>query len=107
MYTYIHIHIYIHTHDIYIDVAYAICIYIRAYVHTYIHTFAYRCAHIYVYDIPIWLMLMQSFAPCTLLQVVFYKRLHEVIFVESIPKSPSGKILRKELRSRLEETTAN
>eukprot|EP00250_Pteridium_aquilinum_P008601 c18069_g2_i1 orf=316-1932(+) len=35
-------------------------------------------------------------------QVVFYKRLYEVYFVEAIPKSPSGKILRKELKLRLE-----
>jgi acyl-CoA synthetase (AMP-forming)/AMP-acid ligase II len=41
------------------------------------------------------------------LQVVFYKKLHEVIFVESIPKSPSGKILRKELKLRLEEGKQN
>ncbi|GAB4858175.1 4-coumarate--CoA ligase 3 [Ancistrocladus abbreviatus] len=34
-------------------------------------------------------------------QVVFYKKLHKVHFVEAIPKSPSGKILRKELRSKL------
>ena len=34
-------------------------------------------------------------------QVVFYKRLHKVYFVHSIPKSPSGKILRKELRAKL------
>ncbi|XP_072987581.1 4-coumarate--CoA ligase 2-like [Typha latifolia] len=34
-------------------------------------------------------------------QVVFYKRLHKVYFVRSIPKSPSGKILRKELRAKL------
>ncbi|KAG6549383.1 hypothetical protein Mapa_009102 [Marchantia paleacea] len=32
-------------------------------------------------------------------QVVFYKKLHSVIFVDSIPKSPSGKILRKDLRN--------
>ncbi|KAJ7568667.1 hypothetical protein O6H91_01G043000 [Diphasiastrum complanatum] len=31
-------------------------------------------------------------------QVVFYKRLHQVFFTEAIPKSPSGKILRKDLR---------
>lgn len=37
-------------------------------------------------------------------QVVFYKKLHEVFFVESIPKSPAGKILRKELRLRLEQS---
>lgn len=36
-------------------------------------------------------------------QVVFYKKLHKVIFVNHIPKSPSGKILRKDLRRRLEE----
>ncbi|XP_072991962.1 4-coumarate-CoA ligase 1-like [Typha latifolia] len=34
-------------------------------------------------------------------QVVFYKRLHKVFFVESIPKAPSGKILRKDLRAKL------
>uniref|UniRef100_A0A803NDF5 4-coumarate--CoA ligase n=1 Tax=Chenopodium quinoa TaxID=63459 RepID=A0A803NDF5_CHEQI len=34
-------------------------------------------------------------------QVVFYKRIYRVFFVESIPKLPSGKILRKELRARL------
>ncbi|XP_010551073.1 PREDICTED: 4-coumarate--CoA ligase 3 [Tarenaya hassleriana] len=34
-------------------------------------------------------------------QVVFYKRLHKVFFVASIPKSPSGKILRKDLKARL------
>ncbi|CAA6669618.1 unnamed protein product [Spirodela intermedia] len=34
-------------------------------------------------------------------QVVFYKRLHKVYFVQAIPKSPAGKILRKELRARL------
>ncbi|KAG0472291.1 hypothetical protein HPP92_016837 [Vanilla planifolia] len=34
-------------------------------------------------------------------QVVFYKRIHKVFFVEAIPKSPSGKILRKDLRARL------
>ncbi|KAK8925641.1 4-coumarate--CoA ligase 1 [Platanthera zijinensis] len=35
-------------------------------------------------------------------QVVFYKRISKVFFVEAIPKSPSGKILRKSLRQRLE-----
>lgn len=35
-------------------------------------------------------------------QVVFYKKLHHVFFVDSIPRSPSGKILRKELRQRIE-----
>lgn len=34
-------------------------------------------------------------------QVVFYKRLSKVFFVDSIPKLASGKILRKELRARL------
>nr|AMQ23610.1 4-coumarate:CoA ligase 2 [Silene littorea] len=34
-------------------------------------------------------------------QVVFYKRINKVFFVDSIPKLPSGKILRKELRARL------
>ncbi|XP_020230139.1 4-coumarate--CoA ligase 2 [Cajanus cajan] len=35
-------------------------------------------------------------------QVVFYKRLHKVYFIHAIPKSPSGKILRKDLRAKLE-----
>ncbi|XP_038897161.1 4-coumarate--CoA ligase 2-like [Benincasa hispida] len=34
-------------------------------------------------------------------QVVFYKRLKSVYFVNAIPKAPSGKILRKELRTKL------
>ncbi|KAL1217186.1 4-coumarate--CoA ligase 3 [Cardamine amara subsp. amara] len=34
-------------------------------------------------------------------QVVFYKRLHKVFFVSSIPKSPAGKILRKDLKAKL------
>nr|CBJ23825.1 4-coumarate:coenzyme A ligase 1 [Melissa officinalis] len=34
-------------------------------------------------------------------QVVFYKRINRVFFIDAIPKSPSGKILRKDLRSRL------
>ncbi|KAI3929065.1 hypothetical protein MKW92_016885 [Papaver armeniacum] len=34
-------------------------------------------------------------------QVVFYKRIHKVFFPESIPKAPSGKILRKDLRAKL------
>ncbi|KAJ1433495.1 AMP-dependent synthetase/ligase [Sesbania bispinosa] len=34
-------------------------------------------------------------------QVVFYKRINKVFFVGSIPKAPSGKILRKDLRARL------
>uniref|UniRef100_A0A0C9RII4 4-coumarate--CoA ligase n=1 Tax=Wollemia nobilis TaxID=56998 RepID=A0A0C9RII4_9CONI len=37
-------------------------------------------------------------------QVVFYKKLHKVYFVDSIPKSPSGKILRKDLRAILNAT---
>ncbi|VFQ66817.1 unnamed protein product [Cuscuta campestris] len=35
-------------------------------------------------------------------QVIFYKRIRNVFFVEAVPKSPSGKILRKNLRARLE-----
>ncbi|MQL82948.1 hypothetical protein Taro_015435 [Colocasia esculenta] len=34
-------------------------------------------------------------------QVVFYKRINRVFFVESVPKAPSGKILRKDLRAKL------
>lgn len=34
-------------------------------------------------------------------QVVFYKKLHKVYFTHSIPKSASGKILRRELRAKL------
>ncbi|KAJ7962713.1 4-coumarate:CoA ligase [Quillaja saponaria] len=34
-------------------------------------------------------------------QVVFYKRISRVFFINAIPKSPSGKILRKDLRARL------
>eukprot|EP00258_Populus_trichocarpa_P043792 XP_024459811.1 4-coumarate--CoA ligase 2 [Populus trichocarpa] len=34
-------------------------------------------------------------------QVVFYKRISRVFFTEAIPKAPSGKILRKDLRARL------
>ncbi|BBG99276.1 4-coumarate:CoA ligase 2 [Prunus dulcis] len=34
-------------------------------------------------------------------QVVYYKRLNRVFFIEAIPKSPSGKILRKDLRAKL------
>ncbi|XP_060204078.1 4-coumarate--CoA ligase 2 [Lycium barbarum] len=37
-------------------------------------------------------------------QVIFYKRLHKVYFIHVIPKSPSGKILRKELRAKLAAT---
>ncbi|GMH18467.1 hypothetical protein Nepgr_020308 [Nepenthes gracilis] len=38
-------------------------------------------------------------------QVVFYKKLYKVYFVHAIPKSPSGKILRKELRAKLAAAT--
>lgn len=38
---------------------------------------------------------------CLCTQVVFYKRLNRVFFIEAIPKSPSGKILRKDLRAKL------
>ncbi|KAG6605161.1 4-coumarate--CoA ligase 3, partial [Cucurbita argyrosperma subsp. sororia] len=34
-------------------------------------------------------------------QVVFYKRLHRVYFVPTIPKLPSGKILKKDLKAKL------
>nr|AIK99960.1 4-coumarate: CoA ligase [Plectranthus barbatus] len=34
-------------------------------------------------------------------QVIFYKRINRVFFIDAIPKSPSGKILRKDLRARL------
>ncbi|KAM0942820.1 putative acid--thiol ligase [Dioscorea sansibarensis] len=34
-------------------------------------------------------------------QVVFYKRIYKVFFSEAIPKAPSGKILRKDLRAKL------
>lgn len=34
-------------------------------------------------------------------QVVFYKRLNRVFFTDAIPKAPSGKILRKDLRAKL------
>ncbi|XP_051122996.1 4-coumarate--CoA ligase 2-like [Andrographis paniculata] len=39
-------------------------------------------------------------------QVVFYKRLHKVYFVHAIPKSPAGKILRKDLRAKLAAAAA-
>ncbi|XP_010545619.1 PREDICTED: 4-coumarate--CoA ligase 4 [Tarenaya hassleriana] len=35
-------------------------------------------------------------------QVVHYKRIKAVFFLDAIPKAPSGKILRKELRTKLE-----
>lgn len=38
---------------------------------------------------------------CVIHQVVFYKRINKVFFTDSIPKAPSGKILRKDLRARL------
>lgn len=34
-------------------------------------------------------------------QVVFYKRLQRVYFIHAIPKSPAGKILRKDLRAKV------
>ncbi|CDP02966.1 unnamed protein product [Coffea canephora] len=34
-------------------------------------------------------------------QVIFYKRIHRVFFMDKIPKAPSGKILRKDLRAKL------
>ncbi|KAJ9141418.1 hypothetical protein P3X46_031957 [Hevea brasiliensis] len=34
-------------------------------------------------------------------QVIFYKRINRVFFTEAIPKAPSGKILRKDLRAKL------
>ncbi|KAF3792153.1 4-coumarate--CoA ligase 1 [Nymphaea thermarum] len=34
-------------------------------------------------------------------QVVFYKKIQKVFFLDAIPKAPSGKILRRELRARL------
>ncbi|KAI3892639.1 hypothetical protein MKX03_024710 [Papaver bracteatum] len=40
-------------------------------------------------------------------QVVFYKRLHKVFFIHAIPKSPSGKILRKDLRAKLATSSAS
>ncbi|KAI3915283.1 hypothetical protein MKX01_035542 [Papaver californicum] len=40
-------------------------------------------------------------------QVVFYKRLHKVFFIKAIPKSPSGKILRKDLRAKLASSSAS
>ncbi|CAD6265317.1 unnamed protein product [Miscanthus lutarioriparius] len=40
-------------------------------------------------------------------QVVFYKRLHKIFFVEAILKAPSGKILRKDLRAKLASGFSN
>ncbi|CAN4098457.1 unnamed protein product [Withania somnifera] len=34
-------------------------------------------------------------------KVIFYKRIKRVFFVEAVPRSPSGKILRKDLRAKL------
>nr|WGU11315.1 4-coumarate:CoA ligase 3 [Crinum x powellii] len=39
-------------------------------------------------------------------QVVFYKRIHKVYFIHAIPKSPSGKILRKDLRAKVASFTS-
>ncbi|KAG0472842.1 hypothetical protein HPP92_014699 [Vanilla planifolia] len=39
-------------------------------------------------------------------QVVFYKRLYKVYFIHAIPKSPSGKIFRKDLKARLANAAA-
>ncbi|XP_044497362.1 4-coumarate--CoA ligase 1-like [Mangifera indica] len=40
-------------------------------------------------------------------QVVFYKRINRVFFVEAIPKAASGKILRKDLRAKLAAALPN
>ena len=39
--------------------------------------------------------------------MVFYKRLHKIFLVEAIPKAPSGKILRKDLRAKLASGFSN
>ncbi|TVT99505.1 hypothetical protein EJB05_55116, partial [Eragrostis curvula] len=39
-------------------------------------------------------------------EVIYYKKIREVIFVDKIPKAPSGKILRKELRKQLQQQQA-
>ncbi|KAG0462028.1 hypothetical protein HPP92_020504 [Vanilla planifolia] len=39
-------------------------------------------------------------------QVVYYKRLHKVYFVDVIPRSSAGKIIRKDLRARLANSIA-
>ncbi|XP_066352355.1 4-coumarate--CoA ligase 1-like isoform X3 [Miscanthus floridulus] len=36
-------------------------------------------------------------------EVIYYKKVRQVIFVDKIPKAPSGKILRKELRKQLQQ----
>lgn len=38
-----------------------------------------------------------------LFQVIYYKKIRKVFFVDTIPKAPSGKILRKELRKQLQQ----
>ncbi|XP_010259828.1 PREDICTED: 4-coumarate--CoA ligase 2-like [Nelumbo nucifera] len=40
-------------------------------------------------------------------QVVYYKRIKRVFFTKAIPKAPSGKILRKELKAKLEVGAPN
>ncbi|KAJ8562079.1 hypothetical protein K7X08_011370 [Anisodus acutangulus] len=40
-------------------------------------------------------------------QVIFYKRINRVFFTEAIPKAPSGKILRKDLRAKLAAALAS
>ncbi|XP_042482911.1 4-coumarate:CoA ligase 1-like [Macadamia integrifolia] len=40
-------------------------------------------------------------------QVVFYKRISRVFFIDAIPKAPSGKILRKDLRAKLANGVPN
>ncbi|KAJ4748016.1 4-coumarate:CoA ligase [Rhynchospora pubera] len=39
-------------------------------------------------------------------QVIFYKRISKVFFTDAIPKNPSGKILRKDLRAKLAALTS-
>ncbi|KAG0552303.1 hypothetical protein BDA96_01G496500 [Sorghum bicolor] len=36
-------------------------------------------------------------------EVIYYKKVREVTFVDKISKAPSGKILRKELRKQLQQ----
>ncbi|XP_010265453.1 PREDICTED: 4-coumarate--CoA ligase 2-like [Nelumbo nucifera] len=40
-------------------------------------------------------------------QVIYYKRVKRVFFIEAIPKAPSGKILRKDLRAKLAAGVSN
>lgn len=42
-----------------------------------------------------------------IVQVVFYKRINRVFFTDAIPKAPSGKIIRKDLKARLAAGIAN